>query len=109
MGSNPILIYASLEKIAQVVRVLACHAKSREFDSRFSRILEWWLSGLKRWFAKSVYNIFISWVRIPSTLYNFTKYSTIGSASVLGTESYVFKSHYFDLKFKTGVISQWLE
>lgn len=73
MGSNPILIYASLEKIAQVVRVLACHAKSREFDSRFSRTLEWWLSGLKRWFAKSVYNIFISWVRIPSTLYNFSR------------------------------------
>jgi hypothetical protein len=35
-----------------------------------------------------------------------TKYSTIGSASVLGTGSYVFKSHYFDLLKKKGVITQ---
>jgi hypothetical protein len=35
-----------------------------------------------------------------------SKYSTIGSASVLGTGGYVFKSHYFDIFFNMGVITQ---
>lgn len=34
--------------------------------------------------------------------FKFSKYSIIGSASVLGTEGYVFKSHYFD------ILDKWL-
>lgn len=39
----------------------SCHP----YKNLIINFLEEWLSGLRHWFAKSAYNVFVPWVQIP--------------------------------------------